>query len=169
MDRIAEGNRQINRTSKQKDIIEMATKIKASIIIDKPVDEVFAYITNVKTWPLWESGLLEAEQTSDGPLNVGTTFRGVNQAFGQRMEWTSEVINYVPSKSWGQKIVSNGWSTKESLTFEPFQGKTTKFSLVSELEMGGLLKLFAPFVAHKMQKQIGKNLVRLKDILEAGA
>ena len=147
----------------------MGAKIKASIIINKPVDEVFAYVTNVKTWTLWESGLLEAEQTSDGPLSVGTTFKGMNHALGQRMEWTSEITNYVPGESWGQKIASKGWSTEEILTFEPFQGSTTKFSLVSELEIGGLFRLFAPFIARKMQKQIEKNLVRLKDILEAPA
>jgi uncharacterized membrane protein len=157
----------MNRASKQKDTIEMATTIKANTIINKPVDEVFAYVIDVKTWPRWESGLIKAEKTSDAPLNVGTTFRGMNQALGQRMEWTSEVTNYIPSKSWGQKIVSKGWSTEERLSFEPFQGSTTKFSLVSELEMGGLLRLFAPFVARKMQKQIEKNLVRLKYILEA--
>jgi len=145
----------------------MAATIKASIIIDKPVDEVFAYVTDVKTWPRWESGLLEAEQTSDGPLNVGTTFRGMNQVLGQRMAWTSEVTNYIPCKSWGQKIISKGWSTEERLAFEPFQGGTTKFSLVSKLESGGLLRLFAPFVARKMQEQIEKNLLRLKAILEA--
>lgn len=147
----------------------MAATIKASIIINKPVDEVFAYVTDVKTWPRWESGLLKAEQTSDGPLNVGTTFRGTNQVLGQRMEWISEVTNYTRCKSWGQKVVSKGWSTEERLAFEPFQGSSTKFSLVSELEMGGLLRLFAPFVARKMQKQIEKNLVKLKDILEASA
>ena len=147
----------------------MATTINASIIINKPVDEIFAYVTDVKTWPRWESGLLKAEQTSDGPLNVGTTFRGTNQALGQRMEWISEVTDYTPCKSWGQKIVSKGWSTEERLAFEPFQGNTTKFGLVSKLEMGGLLRLFAPFVARKMQKQIEKNLVRLKGILEASA
>lgn len=131
----------------------MAT-IKASVIINRPVDEVFAYVTDVKTWPRWESGLLQAEQTSEGPTNVGTTFRGMNQALAQRMEWTSEVTDYTPSKSWGQKIVSKGWSTEESLTFEPFEG-STKFTLASELEMGGFFKLVAPFVARKMQKQIG--------------
>lgn len=143
----------------------MAT-IKASVIVNRPVDEVFAYVTDVKTWPRWESGLLQAEQTSEGPINVGTTFRGTSQALGQRMEWTSEVTDYTPSKSWGQKIVSKGWSTEESLTFEPFEG-STKFTLTSELEMGGFFKLVAPFVARKMQKQIERNLAKLKDILEA--
>ena len=145
----------------------MAT-IKASVIVNRPVDEVFAYVTDVKTWPRWESGLLQVEQTSEGSINVGTTFRGMNQALGQRMEWTSEVSDYTPSKSWGQKIVSKGWSTEESLTFEPFEG-STKFILASELEMGGFFKLVAPFVARKMQKQIEKNLAKLKDILEARA
>lgn len=143
----------------------MAT-IKANVIVNRPIDEVFAYVTDVKTWPRWESGLLQAEQTSEGAINVGTTFRGMNQALGQRMEWTSEVTDYTRSKSWGQKIVSKGWSTEESLTFEPFEG-STKLTLASELEMGGFFKLVAPFVGRKMQKQIERNLAKLKDILEA--
>jgi uncharacterized membrane protein len=147
----------------------MATTIRASIIINKTVDEVFAHVTDVKTWSHWEAGLLKAEQTSDGPISVGTTFKGMNQALGQRMEWTSEVTNYTPCESWGQKIISKGWSTEEGLAFEPFQGSATKFSLVSELKMGGLLRLFAPLITRKMQKQIESNLVRLKNILEAPA
>jgi uncharacterized membrane protein len=146
----------------------MATTIKVSIIVNRPVDQVFAYVTDFNTWPRWESGLLQAEQTSEGPLNVGTTFRGTNQALGQRMEWTSEVTGYVPGKSWEQKIVSKGWSTEESLAFEPFENGT-KLSLVSKLEIGGLLRLLAPFVSRKMQKQMERNLVNLKDILEAHA
>jgi uncharacterized protein YndB with AHSA1/START domain len=82
----------------------MVATIKASVIISKPVDKVFVYVTDVKTWPRWELGLLKAEHTSAGPLNVGTFFRGMNQVLGQRIEWTSEVTNYVPSKSWGQKM-----------------------------------------------------------------
>jgi len=143
-------------------------RIEASVMINRPVDEVFAYMTNAQTWPHWESGLLHAEQTSEGPMSVGTTFQGANQALGRRMEWTSEVTEYTLNRRWGQKIISKGWSTEESLTFEPFEG-STKLTLVSELEMGGFFKLVAPFVAGMMQKQIEKNLAKLKDILEAHA
>lgn len=142
--------------------------IEASVMINRPVDEVFAYMTDARTWPHWESGLLQVEQTSEGPMSVGTTFRGANQALGRRMEWTSEVTEYTLNRRWGQKIISKGWSTEESLTFEPFEG-STKFTLVSELEMGGFFKLVAPFVARMIQKQIEKDLAKLKDILEAHA
>ena len=143
-------------------------RIEASVMISRPIDEVFAYVTDAGSWPKWESGLLEAEQTSEDPMGVGTTFRGVNQTLGQRFEWTSVVTEYKPNTKWGQKIASKSWSTEESLTFEPVEGGT-RFILVSELEIGGFLRLIEPIVIRKMQKQIEGNLARIRDILEAHA
>lgn len=134
MDRIAEVGRQMNRASKQKDTIEMATTIKASIIINKPIDEVFAYVTDVKTWPRWESGLLKAEQTSDGPLNVGTTFRGMNQALGQ-LNLKSGYIK-VMGKGSKERVVPIGkyvqmtlWNYVDKIRPKPFDPDCDKLFL----------------------------------------
>jgi uncharacterized protein YndB with AHSA1/START domain len=66
-------------------------RMEASVVINRPIDEVFAYLTDVGSWSQWNSGILEAEQTSEGSVGVCTTFQGVSQFLGQRGEWTSEV------------------------------------------------------------------------------
>jgi len=53
----------------------MAT-IEASVVINQPIDKVFAYVTDSGSWPQWEDGLLKVEQTSKGPMGVGTDIPG---------------------------------------------------------------------------------------------
>jgi uncharacterized membrane protein len=63
---------------------EMA-KVEASVVVNRPVEEVFTFMRDIKNWLKWQSGMLEAEQSSEGPVGVGTTYQGVNQFLGRRM------------------------------------------------------------------------------------
>jgi len=49
-------------------------KIERTITIHRPVEEVFAYISDVQHSPQYISGQREAHKTSTGPMGVGTTF-----------------------------------------------------------------------------------------------
>jgi uncharacterized protein YndB with AHSA1/START domain len=147
--------------------IEMA-KMEASVVIARPIEEVFAYVVNASSWPKWEQGLLEAEQTSEGPIGVGTTFRGLNEFMGRKMEWTSEITEYEPNEKVAQKMISGPVQGEQSLTFEPVEDRT-RFTLVSEGETGGFFKVAEPIVNRMMKKQLEGNLAKLKQILEAGA
>jgi uncharacterized protein YndB with AHSA1/START domain len=122
--------------------IEMA-RMEASVVINRPIDEVFAYMTDVGSWSQWNSGILEAEQTSEGSVGVGTTFQGVSQFLGQRGEWTSEFTE-----------------------FEPVEGGT-RFTMIGEGETGGFFKLAEPILNRMWQRQLESMLANLKDILEA--
>jgi uncharacterized membrane protein len=145
--------------------MEMA-KMQASVVIDRPLAEVFAYVMDTSTWPKWEEGLLEAEQTSEAPVGTGTTFRGTNQMMGQKMEWTSEITEYEANKQVGHKIISGPMSVQQILTFDPADAGT-RFTLVAEGDTGGFFKVAEPLVNRMMKKQMEGNLARLKDILES--
>jgi uncharacterized protein YndB with AHSA1/START domain len=131
-------------------------RTEASAVINRPIDEVFAYLIDVRNWSQW-AGFPEAEQTSEGSVGVGATFRGVSQFLGRRAEWTSEVTNHL-----------GGMSIEQSLTFEPVEGGT-RLTMVGEAEAGGFFKLAEPVVNRMMQRQLEGNIANLKDILEAQA
>ncbi len=59
-------------------------RIEESVEIKRPVDKVFVYTTEAKSWPRWHGTMPEAEQTSQGQVSVGTTFRGKNHMMGCR-------------------------------------------------------------------------------------
>lgn len=140
--------------------------MEASVVINRLVEEVFAYLSDVRNWSQWNPSFLEGEQTSEGPVGVGTTARGVSQFLGRRMEWTGEVTEYEPNRKVEEKITSGPMSMELSLTFEPVEGGT-RLTFVGEGEIGGLFRMADPIVKRMMQRQLEGNLTNLKDILEA--
>jgi len=143
-------------------------RIEESIEIKRPVDKVFAYTTDAKSWPKWQSFILEAEQTSQGQIGIGTTFKGTNRMMGLRVEWAAKVMEYEPNRRWGKNITF--WSTiiEEHLIFDHIEGGT-KFTLVYDMKVGGVLKLFSSMVVSSIRKQTKVSLNNLKSILEAQA
>jgi uncharacterized membrane protein len=147
--------------------VEMA-RVEASVVIDRPLEEVFAFAGNLENHTQWNSGVVEAEQTSEGPIGVGTTFRGVDHFLRQRVEWTSEVTEYQPERRVDYTIAAGAIHLEESCTFEPVEGGT-KLTVLYEGEAGGIIKLAEPIVVRMLQRQTEGNLANLKDVLEARA
>ena len=55
---------------------------------------------------------------------------------------------------------------EENVTYEPIEGRL-KFTIVYDIKVGGLMKLFSPMVVSSMRKETKKSLNNLKSILEA--
>ena len=147
-------------------------RYEASVVINRPVEEVCAYLNDVRNWAEWRSDVLEAEQTSEAPLGVGTTFRLVMQWMGQRSEATLEVTEYEPNrklKYWG---ASGPGSAEHTYTFEPVEGGT-RLTFVAEAEIGGFVKrlygLAEPVLMRMAKRHMDGSFANLKDILEAQA
>jgi uncharacterized protein YndB with AHSA1/START domain len=143
-------------------------RIEESIEIKRPVDKVFAYTTDAKNWPKWQSVILEAEQTSQGPMNVGTTFKGVSRMMGRSMKWTAITTEYESNKKWGKNITCGNMAIEEHVTYNPIEGGTA-FTILYDMKAGGFLKLLSPLMAGSMRKETKKSLGNLKSILEAQA
>ena len=143
----------------------MAT-IEESVQIKRPVDEVFAYTTEAKSWPKWQSFIIEAEQTSQGPKGVGTTFKGTNRMMGRSMKWTAKVTEYEPNRKWAKNIICGSVFIEERMTYDPMEGGIN-FTIVYDMKVGGFLKLFSPMVVSSTRKETKKSLSNLKSTLEA--
>jgi len=141
-------------------------RIEESIEIKRPVDKVFAYTTEAKNWPKWQSFIPEAEQTSLGPMNIGTVFKGVSRMMGRSMKWTAIATEYESNKKLGKKITSGSVAFEEHMTYTPVEGGTT-FTILYDMKVGGFLKLLSPVMAGSMRKETRKSLGNLKSILEA--
>jgi uncharacterized membrane protein len=69
-------------------------KVNVSVIINKPHQEIFAYIANFENNPKWQGGMLEATFTSEGPLQKGSTYEQVATFLGKKIYTTFEVIQF---------------------------------------------------------------------------
>jgi uncharacterized membrane protein len=145
----------------------MAIREELSVVIGRPVEEVFAFATDPENDPLWQSTSLETEMTSGEPVGVGTTFRNTSKFLGRRIETAYEVTEMEPPRRQCVKIVSGPIPGSGCYLFEPAEGGT-RFTQTFDAEVGGFFSLAEPLVARAIRRQTEADMATLKDVLEAG-
>lgn len=145
---------------------------RVTVQIDRPVDEVFDFVTNPGNFTRWAGALVkESRQTSPGPVGVGTTFTQVNMLMGRRFVSEMRVVTYEPQRHFEYVTTSGPISFAGHYSFAPVDGGTgtggTRFTSVDESEPSGLLRYLQPLLQPFAQRQITINLARLKAVIEA--
>ena len=141
-------------------------KVEGTVVINRPIEEVFAFLANPDKSSQWQGMVLEAKQTSEGPVGVGTTGQSSSQFLGRRIESTWEVTEYELNRKTAFKSTSGPVPYEQSATLETVD-EGTKVTLVAEYEVGGFFKLAEPIVARMGQRQAEADFANLKDLLEA--
>ena len=142
--------------------------IELYVVINRPVEEVYAYTSNPENNSQWESHCLGSVITSEGPTGVGTTFSDVIKFLGRRIESIWEITEFDPNKKVSLKSIKSPIPAKVGYTYEDVEGGT-KVTVVGEVELGGLFKLTKPFIVREGKKEWETSLANLKDLLEAQA
>ena len=142
-------------------------RVEECVEIKRPVDIVFAYTTDAKSWPKWQP-FPAAEQTSEGSMRVGSTTKGTIRMMGLSMKWTAKATEYEPNRKFGKNVDCGLITTAQHNTYDSVEGGT-KFTIVYDMKMGGFMKLFSPVVVWSMRKALKKALSNLRGILEAQA
>ena len=153
-------------TEQQWQVGESMIKIKVETEISCPVEEVFEFTVSSDFDSQWQSGVLVAAQTSEGPMAVGTTFMQDFQFLGRRVSATFEVTEYTPNKSFGFKSTSGPIPIEGTYAYEKLGEGSTRVTMRAESEVGGFFKLAEPLVSRAAQRQWEANFLTVKDILE---
>jgi uncharacterized protein YndB with AHSA1/START domain len=143
-------------------------KIEVSTVINRPVKEVFAVLSNEEIRPKWSSTTIEVKKTSEGPIGMGTTWRGVDRIFGQQMERESVYTEYEPHRKITQKSASGPVPFEVQTIYEPVEGGT-RVIVIAEAQPSGLFKLAGPLLMRVRKRQFARDLATLKAMIEADA
>src|SRR5258708_1105458 len=68
--------------------------VEASIIVSRPIEEVFAYVSDFRNAAQWQAGVVDVRQMPEGPVGKGTQIIFVRTFLGRKLEGTSEVVEY---------------------------------------------------------------------------
>ena len=143
------------------------TRFETSIVIQQPIEKVFAFATNLDNNARWQTDVLETKQTSKGPFGRGATYYCANKFLGKRIETRGFIRDYEPDRYCFYKITSGDVTGETRFVFEPVDGGT-RFTTSGEIDLG-FFKLLRSVVARKARKQLENDLKKLKRILENGA
>ncbi len=139
-----------------------------SVTIDRPVSDVFAFVTNGENAPQWRPGVLDVKRES-GDGGVGSVYRqGVKGPMGRRIAADYEVTGFEPDRLISFRATAGPFRPRGRFEFAPAEdGTRVTFSL--EGELSGLRKaMMGGAVAKTMQAEVG-SLNNLKRVLEGGA
>ena len=140
-------------------------RIEESIEINRPVEDVFAYVSDVNHLPQWAGTTIEVKDTPEGPLHDGATFTDVGKFLGRRIETPFEATVEAPHRLMYRStggLVPHDWT----YTFEPFE-PGTRMTLAVEGEPGGFFRLAEPLIQRAAGRQFRADQETLKDMLEA--
>ena len=141
-------------------------KAEVSVVINRQAQEVFAYLTDIDKETAWQTGLIEAKQTSAGPVSVGTTVREVRQLMGRKMEVVFEITKFVPNEEMAFNSISGPFPMHGQYALQPEDGGT-KVTFFVEVELSGVYKMAELIVVQTAKRQMGADLTRLKTLLES--
>ena len=143
-------------------------KIEARVTVDRPITEVFDYVVDGDKVPEWRKSCVEIKRLSPGPLGPGTTEIYKLKTMGQTFEVMMEVTEYEPDRKYSWKATSGSpFPMQGSFTFAAVEGRT-EVAEVTEIRLGGLLRLVEPLIGWMFRREVRTDFRRLKNILEAG-
>ena len=136
------------------------------ILINRPAEVVFAYLTDATTYTRWQSQLVEYRQTSAGPLAVGSTGIAVRTVMGQRNESTWQVTELVTPSAFTVKSTSGPLAYENAHTLQP-ERSSTRLHVRFEAQPTGLLKIAEPMMGGAIKKDLEEGYQHLKAQLES--
>ena len=131
------------------------------IRVDRPVGEVFAFLSDFANIPKWNYFVLEVRQLSESPIGIGTSYHQVRKTDEQDFR----IIEFEPDH-----IVTVRTLPQSSPRFERRltlyeEGDTTHIRDEWKLDTGkpALLERLAH---RRVKSAVAENLVKLKELLE---
>lgn len=133
-----------------------------SINIDRPVPEVFEYVTNPANIPQWATYIQEASHSPPGPIGVGTEIK--QKVRGREVRWL--VTAFEPDSLC--KYEADYWyASNAEVTFrvEAIDGGT-RFTVHDKGQRKGFMRLFGPILDWNDYRVRKQQMATIKEIIE---
>ena len=140
-------------------------KFSADLKVNRPVEKVFAWLTNVANQGKFDKSSLEMKLLTPGPWRAGSQFRELRDLGGRKTEVLSEVSELEPNRRFVIRS-KTGPAWLGVWNFEP-EGTSTRLQWTGQLTMKGLSRLFEPLIGKQMRTQITQQFAQLPAIIES--
>jgi uncharacterized membrane protein len=138
-------------------------EFKNTIRIDRPIEEVFAFLSDFENIPKWNYYVLEVRQLSENPIGIGTTYHQVRKTDEQDFHITEfEANRTVAVKTLPQS--SPSFERRFTLYEE---GNTTRIRDEWKLDTGRPVVL-EKLAGGRVKSAVAENLAKLQELLEEG-
>jgi uncharacterized protein YndB with AHSA1/START domain len=140
-----------------------------SIEIDRPPDEVFAYITDPAHFAEWQYDVLSVRLEGGRPPRVGSRFTTTRRIGRAERTMTQEITEINPPTSWAAHGVAGPIRPSANITVEPLNDSTRScVKIALDFKGHGIGVPLVPVIRQIAAKGAPKSYQNLKKRLENG-
>lgn len=130
-----------------------------------PAEEVYAFLAETANLPRWQSGVVEARQTSPGPMAVGATATIERRIMGQKVRADLRVAELVPNRRIVLETETSGLHLEASVALEPVDVGHCRVTFGMALNATSFfMQAVEPMAAQAAESDIGESLARLQEV-----
>jgi carbon monoxide dehydrogenase subunit G len=146
----------------------MSGRFEGSSVIDRPIDEVFAFLAEGTNDPQFSPRVVEMAKTTDGAPGVGTRFASTVKDAGMTTKREFEYTEFqAPSRiRWAERSKNAVTASEGGYDLAP-AGDGTRVTVFNVLEGHGVGKLVAPLALRAARKDADAFADRIKKAVEA--
>jgi uncharacterized membrane protein len=142
-------------------------RVQGSVEIDRPLQEVFNYVSDVDNYPEWMAHVLGVQKGSPGPPRESDTFVVAIKSVGRRFETPYERTSYEADRRYTDRAVGGPIPNHQWHSAFEVAPKGTSYTRTVDVESRGMLKLLEPLQRRAADRQLRKDLQTLKGVVEA--
>ena len=142
--------------------------IKQCIEINRPAEEVFAYLEQVDRHNEWQSSLVSTTVETDGPTRVGTRVVEHRKIPGGTRDFAYEITEHDPPRKTSFRGTAGPLRPVGTYTVDPAGESSSRMTLELDFEGHGIGKLFTILARRQAAKEVPLDQEKFKGLLESG-
>jgi hypothetical protein len=138
-----------------------------TITVERPIDEVFAVLTDVTLTGRWYPANVEEWWVTPPPHGVGSVRRARVLVLGRRTENDAVVTEYDPPRRAALKGLSRIAPFEATLSFERVD-EATRIEVETVFHLRGAMRVIGPMFVRNYERGWDRGLANAKRMMEAG-
>lgn len=144
-----------------------AVDVRTEVVIARPRHVVAAFACDPANAPAWYANIESARWESAPPLRVGSLLAFVAEFLGRRLEYTYEVVEFVPDERFVMRTAQGPFPMRTEYAWNDAGPSATEMTLRNVGDPSGFGRLVSPLIAGAMRRANRKDLTALRALLEA--
>lgn len=141
-------------------------RVERETTVNVPAAKAFPYLADVSRHVEWAGHSLEVQQTSEGPIAVGSTFSSVGHQLGTHKGQVT-ITELVPNEKIVYEAQDDVGHFRHSFVLAEQDGATRVTKGLEPLKLSLLFRLLSPFILRvAAPKGLAGDLQRIKEKLE---
>src|SRR5215211_7534688 len=134
-----------------------------TVYIDRPIGEVFAFLSDFENIPKWNYYVLDVKQLSESPIGIGTTYHQVRKTDEQDFRITEFEPNHMVAV---KTLPQSSPSFERRFTLYE-EANSTRIRDEWKLDTGRPA-ILERLTGGRVKSAVAENLAKLKELLEEG-